>query len=69
LPWKDRENSYVTEDDQASWGPVLSSAISDDALDRSVRSKLAEFARLETFDFPSNVMSRIYAQLIAKRNR
>jgi glycosyltransferase involved in cell wall biosynthesis len=69
LPWRDRENSFVVTGEPASWGSTVSEALLNDETVKSIRAGLREFARLETFDVPSNAISRIYAQLATKRNR
>ncbi|HVK61476.1 MAG TPA: hypothetical protein VM432_08000 [Bdellovibrionales bacterium] len=67
LPWRDRENAFIVEGGPLNWGATIAEALLDDSADRTVRSKLIDFTRMETFDVPSNAMSRIYARLLAKR--
>jgi glycosyltransferase involved in cell wall biosynthesis len=69
LPWRHQVTAFIVDGGPFEWGATLTESLNDGVANRKVRANLAEFARLETFDMPSNVMSRIYAQLAAKSSR
>lgn len=66
IPWRHREHAFLCDPHPASWGPALAQALSEEDTAQTIRNHLPEFARLEALDQPSNVMSRIYAEILGQ---
>lgn len=69
LSWRDRETAFVAGSEPHRWIAALVTALTDVELVRLLRQRLPEFARREAIDFPGNVMSRIYAELLGLRGK
>lgn len=69
LNWRNGESALLTTDLPGDWLEALTEALSPTSEIAKVRENLPEFSRIEAIDLPGNVMSRLYAELLARRAR
>lgn len=69
LPWRHRETAFISTIGDQDWTPLLMQALSETALASAMRLRLSDFADAEALDHPSNIMSRVYADLLHTTSR
>ena len=67
IPWKDRENAFIVNQDRDTWWFAIDDAMKSDELVDKIRAGLPDFARAEALDHSGNTMSRLYSEALNRK--